>query len=99
MEEGIVQQYAEAHAEAVVRGDMDHATADFVEEMRPQVPEIAKSLPLPVATAEVESIDAGEDSSTVEIRYDGQDGRTQRIRTVWEDRGERPLIVGGEPID
>lgn len=98
MEEGIVQQYAEAHADAVVRADMDHVTADFVEEMHPQVPEIAKLLPMPVAAAEVESVDAGEDSATVEIRYDGQDGRSQRIRSVWEDRGERPLIVGGEPI-
>lgn len=42
------RDHIQAHADAVVRGDMDTVVADFSDELRPQVPELAKALPQPV---------------------------------------------------
>ena len=99
MDTDSVRQHAQAHGDAVVRGDLDAVTADFVPEMRPQVPELAKGLPRPTTSAEVLSVEDAGDHANVEIRYSGgQDAVT--IRSLWEEReGEgRPLIAGATPI-
>jgi hypothetical protein len=98
MNEVPVRNHAEAHAKAVVDGDFDAVTADFVEELKPSVGEIGKLLPRPVTDAEVVKVDVGEDESTVEIRYSGEDGAAVTIRSIWEDRDGRPMIVAGEPV-
>ena len=99
MDTDSVRQHAQAHADAVVRGDMDAVTADFVPELRPQLPELAKGLPQPTTSAEVLSFEDAGDHTSVEIRYSGtQDAVT--IRSRWEEReGEgRPLIAEATPI-
>jgi hypothetical protein len=48
MDDRKAREHIQAHADAVVRGDMDTVVADFSEELRPQVPELAKGLPQPV---------------------------------------------------
>jgi ketosteroid isomerase-like protein len=44
MDETAIRDHVQQHADAVARGDMDTVVADFAEELRPEVPQIAKSL-------------------------------------------------------
>jgi hypothetical protein len=41
MDEGKTRQYVQEHADAVARGDLEAAVADFSEELRPQAPQTA----------------------------------------------------------
>lgn len=87
------------HADALVRGDMDTAAADFSEGLRPQVPQIpqiAQVLPRPVTAAEVLSVDVGEQESVARIRYSGDTG-TVAVRSHCQEQGGRPVIVHAEP--
>jgi hypothetical protein len=86
------------HADAVARGDMETATNDFCEALRPQVPQIAQSLPQPVRSAEVLGVDFDGDEAVARIRYAGDDKSTT-IRTHWQEIDGQPQIVDGEPID
>jgi len=98
MDESQVREHAEEHARAVERGDLAAVTADFIPELHEAVPEIAQSLPSPVNTGEVLSVEDKDDHAVVQIRYTGDDD-TVTIQTRWEDRDGRPLIVSGEPIE
>jgi hypothetical protein len=98
MDESTTRSHVDAHADAVVRGDMDHVVGDFVEEMRPQVPQIAQSLPLPVTSAEVLSVEVGDEESVARIRYTGDSGSVT-IQSRWRDIDGRPEIFAGEPVD
>jgi len=96
MDETEVRSHVEAHADAVVRGDMDAVTADFAEELRPELPRLAQALPMPVTSADVLSLNVGEDESVAMIRYAGDSGEVT-IRSRWQDVTGRPLIVHAEP--
>jgi hypothetical protein len=98
MDQAETRSHIEEHADAVVRGDMDAVVADFSEELRPQVPQIAQALPQPVKSAQVLSVDVGDEESVAEIRYSGESGNVT-IRTHWRQIDGRPTIVAGEPID
>jgi hypothetical protein len=96
MDDTKAREHIQAHADAVVSGDFDHVGADFSEELRPQVPEIAKLLPQPVESAEVVSVESGEDEAVAHIRYSGA-GKDVTIRSHWREKDGRPEIVHGEP--
>jgi hypothetical protein len=97
MDDTKARECIQAHADAVVNGDFDHVAADFVEELRPQLPEIAKILPQPVESAEVVSVDMGDDEAVAQIRYSGA-GKDATIRSYWQEQGDgTPRIVKGEP--
>jgi len=97
MDDAKTREHVRRHAESIERGDMDAAVADFSEELRPQVPQIAQELlPLPVSTAEVLSVDVGDAESVARIRYSGDSGEVV-IRSRWQDHGGRPLLVSAEP--
>jgi hypothetical protein len=98
MDEAKARSHIEAHADAVARGDMDAVIADFAEELRPQVPELAPQLlPLPVTEAEVVSIETGDEETVARIRYTGESGQQATLRSVWREIDGRPLIVNVEP--
>jgi hypothetical protein len=97
MNESKARECIQAHADAVVSGDFDHVVADFSEELRPQVPEIAKLLPQPVESAEVVSVEPGDDEAVAQIRYSGA-GQDVTIRSYWQERDGTPQIVKGEPV-
>src|SRR3954447_3409046 len=98
MDEQQTRQAIDDHADAVVRGDMDHVVADFTEERQPQVPPLAQALPSPVTSAEVLTVDVGDDESVAQIRYSGEtDAAT--IRTRWQDQGGKTVIVHAEPAE
>jgi hypothetical protein len=96
MDEARTREHVQGHAEAVERGDMDAVVADFSEELQPQVPEIAKALPQPVTSAQVLSLEVDDDESVAVIRYSGDTGEVT-IRSRWQDRGGRPVVVAAEP--
>jgi hypothetical protein len=98
MDEGNAHTHIEAHAQAVEQGDMDAVLADFTEEMRPQAAEVAPQLlPLPIAKAEVVSVDAGGEETIARIHYTGESGDETTIRSHWREFDGRPLIVHVEP--
>ena len=97
MDEAATRGHIEAHADAVVRGDMDAVLSDFSEELRPEVPQLAQALPQPTTSAEVQNIDIGEDESVSTIRYSGQESAVT-IRARWRDESGRPVIVHAEPV-
>jgi hypothetical protein len=98
MDDQRTRDQVQAHADAVVRGDMDSVIADFTEDLQPHVPEIAKALPQPVTEAEVLSVDVGGEESVARIRYAGDSGDVT-IRTRWQDEGDRAVIVHAEPTE
>jgi hypothetical protein len=97
MDEQQTRKCVQDHADAVVRGDFDHVTEDFRPDLRPQVPQIGASLPQPVTSAEVRSLEVGDDESVAEIHYAGDSGSVT-IRSHWQEIDGRPMIVAGEPI-
>lgn len=97
MDEERTRKCVQDHADAVVRGDIEAVTNDFAPDLRPQVPQIAQSLPHPVTSAEVRSLQVGDEESVAEIHYEGENGNVT-IRSRWRDVDGRPSIVAGEPI-
>jgi hypothetical protein len=98
MDETNARSHIEAHAEAVARGDMDAVVADFSQELRPQVPDLAPQLlPLPIQSADVVSIDTQGEEAVARIHYTGESGDEQTLRSHWREIEGRPLIVNVEP--
>ena len=97
MEETKTREHVEGHLDAVIRGDMEAITNDFIEEMRPQVPEIARSLPSPVKSGEVRKLEVGEEEAVAEVHYVADSGEVT-VRTRWREVDGRPQIFSGEPI-
>ncbi len=96
LDETRTRDHVGEHADAVKRGDMDAVVADFTEDLRPQVPQLAQALPLPVTAADVMSLEVGDAESVALIRYAGDSGEVT-IRSRWQEEAERPLIVAAEP--
>jgi hypothetical protein len=97
MDDRKTRDHIQQHADAVVRGDMETLTADFSEELQPQVPELAQGLPQPVTSAEVLSVDVGDTESIAVIRYSADSGEVI-LRSRWQDQGPHPVIVHVEPV-
>ena len=97
MGEDEVRKHVHEHAEAVERGDMETVIADFVPEMRSQVPQIAKALPNPVRTAEVLRVESKGEEGVAEIRYSGE-SQAVTIRSHWRESEGRPRIFAAEPV-
>jgi hypothetical protein len=96
MDQATMQERAEAHGQAVVRGDFDAVAADIIEEMHPQLPAVAELLPQPTTQADVLRCDVEDDHAIVEIRYSNDD-KSITLRSRWEDRDGTVLIVEAAP--
>jgi 5,10-methenyltetrahydromethanopterin hydrogenase len=92
MDEVPARKHAEAHAKAVVEGDTDSVTNDFVPDMRDGVQEVVQKLPQPTENAEIEKFDVEEDHAMVQIRYSNE-RESVALRTRWEEHDGRPMIV------
>ncbi len=97
MDEAKTRGQVQAHADAVVNGDMDTVLGDFSDELRPHAPQLAQSLPQPVTSAEVLSLDVGEDESIAQIHYSGDSGAVT-IQSHWREIDGRPRIVAGSVV-
>jgi hypothetical protein len=97
MDEDKTRQHVQEHADAVARGDLDAAVADFSEELRPRASQTAQELlPLPVTTADVLSVDFDDSEAVAVIRYSGDTGEAT-LRSRWQEEAGRPVIVNVEP--
>ena len=98
MDDAKARQAIQAHADAVVAGDFDHATADFTESLRPQVPQIAQVLPQPVESAQVLSVEPDGEEAVAQIQYSGG-GKDVTIQTRWSEEPDGAVrIQHGEPV-
>ncbi len=97
MDEATAKSHIEAHADAVVSGDQQALLADFCEELRPQVPQLAQMLPQPVTSSEIQDIEVGSEESVSTITYSGP-ASSVTIRAEWREEGGRPVIVHAEPV-
>ncbi len=97
MDDVTTRDHIQKHADAVVRGDMDTLATDCSDELRPQLPELAKALPQSVTSAEVLSLDVGDPTTVAVIGYSG-DSSALTIRSEWQDLGgDHPVMVNAAP--
>jgi hypothetical protein len=99
MDDAATRDHIQKHADAVVSGDMDTLAADFSDELRPQLSQLARALPRPVTNAEVLSVEIGDPVTVAMIQYSGESDDVT-IRSHWQDLGgAHPVIVKAEPAD
>jgi 5,10-methenyltetrahydromethanopterin hydrogenase len=98
MDEVPTRQHAEAHVKAVLEGDMESITNDFVPDMRDKVQGLAEKLPRPTEDADIEKIDMEEDHAMVQIRYSNE-RESLAIRTRWEELDGQPMIVAANVVE
>jgi 5,10-methenyltetrahydromethanopterin hydrogenase len=98
MDEVPTRKHAEAHLKALLDGDMDTATRDFVPDMRDQLQDIAEKLPQPTEEAEIEKLEMEDDHAIVQIRYSNE-RESVALRSRWEEHGGRPMIVDVSEAD
>jgi 5,10-methenyltetrahydromethanopterin hydrogenase len=98
MDEVPTRKHAEAHVKAILEGDMDSATNDFVPDMRDQVQDVTAKLPQPTEDATIEKLDMEDDHAIVQIRYSNET-ESVALRSRWEEHGGRPMIVEVDEVD
>jgi hypothetical protein len=97
MDETRTKDHIQRHAEAVERGDFDTVVRDLSEELQAHADEIVKSLPQPVTSAKVLSVEVGDEETVAQVRYAG-DTSELTIQSHWRDVDGRPTIVQAGPV-
>jgi hypothetical protein len=92
MDEQAVREHAQAHLDALIAGDVDRALQDLSNELRSQPGELMAMLPLPLTSAEIESVEKGGSGYAAVLHLVGETDET-RLQTRWKDRDGRPTIV------
>ncbi|GLY00671.1 MULTISPECIES: hypothetical protein [Actinoplanes] len=98
MDQTAVAAFVQAHLDALQRGDIDVVTEDFAAPLRPHLPGIVASLPMPFASAENVSIEVEPEQAVVVNRLTGENGVVITMRSVWTEVGGRPRIIDGAPV-
>jgi hypothetical protein len=86
-----VRECAEAHANAIVEGDLRRASADLTEEGKKSAPAVMSEMPRPVRSAEVADVADAGDNAVATIVYSGDDKHIT-VESRWVDREGRPMI-------
>ena len=92
MDEQAVQQHAQGHIDALMAGDVGRALEDLSAELRRQPGELMAMLPLPLSSAEVESVEMAGSGYVAVLHLVGETDET-RLETRWKDRDGQPTIV------
>jgi hypothetical protein len=98
MDEANPKDTIQRHAEAVERGDFDTVIGDLSKELQAQAATIAQTLPQPVTSAKVLSVDFGDEETVARIHYAG-DTSEVTIQSHWRDIDGTPKIVHAGPVD
>jgi hypothetical protein len=98
MDEASTKDTIQRHAEAVERGDFDTVIADLSKELQPQAATIAQTLPQPVTSAKVLSVEVGEEETVARIHYAGNTSEVT-IQSHWRDIDGQPKIVHAGPVE
>ena len=97
MNESVVRQRAEAHAEAMARGDTKQAGSDLTKEAMATAPAVMKEIPRKLDSAAVTAVVHAGDVWVAHIVYRGE-GRETKVSSAWEERDGRPMITALEAL-
>ena len=92
IDEQAVRDHAQGHIDALVAGDVERAIEDLSRELKANLGELMALLPLPLTSAEIESVDRAGSGYTPSLHLVGETSET-RLATRWTDRDGRPTIV------
>lgn len=98
MDEARTKDQIQRHAEAVERGDFDTVIGDMSEELQAQAAQITQTLPQPVTSATVLSVEVGDDQTVARIHYAGET-KEVTIQSHWRDVEGGPTIVHAEVVE
>lgn len=91
--------YVQAHLDALLRGDIDAVAEDFAPQLRPHLPGIVATLPMPLTATENISIASDSEQTVVLNRLTGENGVAIAMRSVWVAVDGRPRIIDGAPVE
>jgi hypothetical protein len=86
-----VRQHAQAYCDAPLAGDVDRAIGEFSNELRQHVGELISQIPLPLTSAEVESVEAGAHAVVARLLLVGE--FEVKVETRWKERDGKPTMV------
>ena len=92
MDKEAVRAHAQAHADALLAGDIGKAAEEMSKELQQSLGPIVAMLPMPMTEASIESIESTRTGYRVILHLVGE-GDTLRLETRWKDRDGRPTIV------
>ncbi len=92
MDEQAVREHAQAHADALLAGDIGKAAESMSKELQHNLGPIVAMLPMPMTEASIESIESTPTGYKVVLHLVGEGGDL-RLETRWKDRDGRPTIV------
>lgn len=93
MDPETIRTHAESFSDALVAGDIDRAALELSKELRSNLGPLVGLLPLPLASATIESIDrTGSSGFNVVLNLVGESTEV-RLQTRWKDRDGEPTIV------
>ena len=97
MDENTVREHAQAHADAVVAGDIKTAGNDLTTDAMQQAPDVMRALPRPTKSASVESVTSEGDTYVARILYSGEDNAAA-VLSRWSEQEGRPMITNLELV-
>ena len=92
MDEQAVREHAQAHADALLAGDIGKAAEEMSKELRQSLGPIVAMLPMPMTAASIESVESTPTGYKIVFHLVGEGGEL-RLETRWKDRDGRPTIV------
>jgi hypothetical protein len=92
MDEQAVRDHAQGHLDALLAGDVGRALQDLSDQLQSQPGGLMAMLPLPLTSAEVESVEMAGSGYMAVLHLVGETDET-RLETRWKDRDGRPTIV------
>ena len=97
MDENTIRQHADAHAQAVVAGDLRKASSDLNDDAKQQAPTVMKALPRPTTAASIEDVTSEGDAFVARILYTGEDSKAT-VASRWVEQDGRPVIASLEIV-
>jgi hypothetical protein len=92
MDQANVREHAEAHANAIVTGDLARASSDLTDEAKRGARAVMAEMPRPVTDARVGEVLVSDNDAVATIVYAGNDTQIS-VESRWEEREGRPMIV------
>lgn len=92
MDKEAVREHAQAHADALLAGDIGRAAEEMSRELQHNLGPIVAMLPMPMTEASIESVESTPSGYKVVLHLVGEGGDL-RLETRWKDRDGRPTIV------
>ncbi len=92
MNEQLVREHAQALCEALLAGDIGKASQAMSPELQRNLGPVVALLPLPLTSAEIESVEMTGSGFLVVLGLAG-DGGESRLETRWKERDGQPTMV------